>query len=308
MPSTPMKDDRLGDGRILEDHAGQRLLPFGHGARMKSIAAASEMPRITPVSCTGKKPLGITMYKQDGDAQRRLPPPPASPADDSAPISTSCHSAAMVRSNSALCTLGKTHPVRSRGLCRSSRAHIIGVKVNETTAEIRIVMLSVTANSRNSRPTTSPMNSSGISTAISEMVSDRMVNAICCGAFERGLQRRIALLDVPGDVLDHHDRIVHDETRRDRQRHQRQIVEAEPHQVHGAERPDQRQRNGRGGNDGRGQRPQKQKDHHDHQRHREHQFELHVTNRRANGRRAVGQHGHVDGGRQGALQLRQATS
>ena len=44
---------------------------------------------------------------------------------------------------------------------------------------MRIVTLSVTANSRNNRPTTSPMNRSGISTAMSEMVSERMVNAIC---------------------------------------------------------------------------------------------------------------------------------
>ncbi len=28
-----------------------------------TVCGASEMPRITPVSCTGKKPLGITMNK-----------------------------------------------------------------------------------------------------------------------------------------------------------------------------------------------------------------------------------------------------
>ena len=38
---------------------------------------------------------------------------------------------------------------------------------------------SVTANSRNRRPTTSPMKSSGISTATSEKVSEMMVKAIC---------------------------------------------------------------------------------------------------------------------------------
>ena len=37
----------------------------------------------------------------------------------------------------------------------------------------------MTANSRNKRPTMSPMNSSGISTAISETVSDRIVKPIC---------------------------------------------------------------------------------------------------------------------------------
>ena len=40
-------------------------------------------------------------------------------------------------------------------------------------------MASVTANSRNSLPTTSPMNSSGISTAISDTVSEMMVKPIC---------------------------------------------------------------------------------------------------------------------------------
>ena len=59
------------------------------------------------------------------------------------------------------------------------RAHIIGVSVRETTSEIRIETASVMANSWNSRPTTSPMNSSGISTAMSEIVSETSVNPIC---------------------------------------------------------------------------------------------------------------------------------
>ena len=60
----------------------------------------------------------------------------------------------------------------------SQRADIIGTSVSETTAEIRMVMASVTANSRNRRPTTSPMNSSGINTAISDTVSEMMVKPI----------------------------------------------------------------------------------------------------------------------------------
>ena len=66
------------------------------------------------------------------------------------------------------------------GVRRRSFAHIIGVKVSDTTAEIRIATASVIANSRNSRPTTSPMKRSGISTAMSEKVSEMIVNAICC--------------------------------------------------------------------------------------------------------------------------------
>ena len=55
----------------------------------------------------------------------------------------------------------------------------MGVSVRETTAETTMVTASVTANSRNRRPTTSPMNNSGISTAMSDTVSERMVKPIC---------------------------------------------------------------------------------------------------------------------------------
>jgi hypothetical protein len=61
----------------------------------------------------------------------------------------------------------------------SSLAQAIGTRVSDTTAEIRIVTDSVMANSRNKRPTTSPMNNSGISTAISDTVSEMMVKPIC---------------------------------------------------------------------------------------------------------------------------------
>nr|WP_256729851.1 hypothetical protein [Burkholderia pseudomallei] len=66
---------------------------------------------------------------------------------------------------------------------RSSFAHIIGTSVSDTTAEITIVTASVIANSWNSRPTTSPMNSSGISTAISDTVSEMIVKPICLEPF-----------------------------------------------------------------------------------------------------------------------------
>ena len=129
-----------------------------------------------------------------------------------------------------------------RRVLAAACAHIIGVSVSETTAEIRIVTASVTANSRNSRPTTSPMNSSGISTAISETVSEMMVKPICSAPLSAASQRRLALLDVARDVLDHHDRVVDDEAGRDGQRHQRQVVEAVAEQVHHAEGADQRER------------------------------------------------------------------
>ena len=55
----------------------------------------------------------------------------------------------------------------------------MGVRVRETTAEITMVMPRVIANSRNSLPTTSPINRSGMSTATRETDKDRMVKPIC---------------------------------------------------------------------------------------------------------------------------------
>ena len=55
--------------------------------------------------------------------------------------------------------------------------------MSDTIAEITIVTASVIANSWNSRPTTSPMNSSGISTAISDTVSEMIVKPICFEPF-----------------------------------------------------------------------------------------------------------------------------
>ena len=55
----------------------------------------------------------------------------------------------------------------------------MGVSVSETTAETTTAVLSTTANSRNSRPTTPVMNSSGMNTATRLTVSETMVKPIC---------------------------------------------------------------------------------------------------------------------------------
>ena len=136
---------------------------------------------------------------------------------------------------------------------------------------------SVMANSRNSRPTTSPMNSSGISTAISEMVSEMMVKPICSEPLSAASSGGSPCLDVARDVLDHHDRVVDDEARGDGQRHQRQVVEAEAQEVHGAERADQRQRHRQARDEGRPRAAQEDEDHQHHQHHGERQLELDIV-------------------------------
>ena len=55
------------------------------------------------------------------------------------------------------------------------------------------------------------------------------------GAFERGLERSLALFDVARDVFDHDDRVVHDKTRRNREGHESEVVQAESQQIHGPE-------------------------------------------------------------------------
>ena len=59
----------------------------------------------------------------------------------------------------------------------------IGVSVSDTTSETKIVIASVTANSRNSRPMMPPISSSGISTATSEMLIETMVKPISPAPF-----------------------------------------------------------------------------------------------------------------------------
>ena len=68
---TPAVERRIGavdadeggqavDIRVFQDRVGQRLLPSAMAAK-EIDCGASEMPWMRPVSCTGKKPLGMTI-------------------------------------------------------------------------------------------------------------------------------------------------------------------------------------------------------------------------------------------------------
>ncbi len=65
----------------------------------------------------------------------------------------------------------------SRCECRT-RAHSIGVSVSETKPDTMIATATVTANSRNTRPTMPPISSTGMNTAMSENVIEMMVKPI----------------------------------------------------------------------------------------------------------------------------------
>ena len=66
-------------------------------------------------------------------------------------------------------------------LCASgdrNRDDIIGVRVSDTMADTTMVIETQMANSRNSRPTMPPISSSGMNTAISEILIETMVKPI----------------------------------------------------------------------------------------------------------------------------------
>ena len=114
--------------------------------------------------------------------------------------------------------------------------------------ETRIATATVTANSRSNRPTMPLINKQRDEHGDQRQADRDDREADLAGSLERRVERRQAVLDVADDVLQHDDRIVHHEADGDRQRHQRQIVEAVIEQIHHRERPGQRQRHG----DGRG--------------------------------------------------------
>ena len=80
-------------------------------------------------------------------------------------------------------TAARPGTVISSPTCLSSREHIIGVSVSETIAEVTTAIVSVSANSRNMRPTSPDMNNSGMNTAISDTVSEITVKPISLAPF-----------------------------------------------------------------------------------------------------------------------------
>ena len=70
-----------------------------------------------------------------------------------------------------------SRPCEWPGGCRK-RLHAIGVSVSDTKPDTSTATPMVTANSCSRRPTTPPMNSTGMKTAASESVIDMMVKPI----------------------------------------------------------------------------------------------------------------------------------
>ena len=164
------------DGRILQNGLGQRLLPGRHG-REGNVLRRVGNPHDHARVLHGEESLRrdhVEVHgpdeRADGDQQCQE----LVPQDDRQGLSVKGDD----RFEHVFRRAIEPALLVDSGLCLSSRAAIIGVSVSETTAEKRIVTLNVTANSRNNRPTMSPMNNSGINTAISEILSEIIVKPI----------------------------------------------------------------------------------------------------------------------------------
>ena len=116
------------------------------------------------------------------------------------------------------------------------------MSVTDTTPEIRIAVVIVTANSRNSRPRMPLMNRIGMNTAASDTVIVTIVKPISFEPLSAASSGASPVLHVPDDVLEHHDRVVDDEADREDERHHRQVVEAEAEHCHHGERAENRER------------------------------------------------------------------
>ena len=142
-----------------------------------------------------------------------------------------------------------------------------------------MAMLNVTANSRNSRPTMPPISRMGMKTEINEVLIDSTVGPISLEPFRAACKRRIPGLQIPRDIFDHNNGVVDDEPRHDRQRHQGEIVDAVPEQIHDSKRADERKRHRNARNHRRPDVAQEQENNHDDQRDGEHQRELNILDR-----------------------------
>ena len=124
-------------------------------------------------------------------------------------------------------------------------------------------------------------------------------------AADRRLDARHALLEIARDVLEHDNGVVDDEAGRNRQRHQRQVVEAEAEQIHHPERADDRGRH-RDARDRRRPHAAQEREHHqDHQHDGDDQRLLGVVQRLPDRLRPVDGHRQIDIARQRRDQARQ---
>ena len=228
--------DRVRDGRIFSHDGAHTLLSFGRAQGTRTSSGAAVLPKSTPVSCCGNSPCGRERHEEDRDEDREREREERGLASREHAIEAAAVGGAeAVEEERSTAREIFPGPRVSRG-SRRSRAHIAGVTVSETAAEIEIAAPSVSAISRNRRPTMPPMKRIG-SKHGEQRERDRYDReADLLASFERRVDRSRPFLEQSHDVLGDHDRVVDDEARRDGERHQREHVQAEVEEVHRRER------------------------------------------------------------------------
>ena len=120
------------------------------------------------------------------------------------------------------------------------------------------------------------------------------------------LHGRYALFAIACDIFQHDDRVVYHKPRRNRERHERQIVKAITQHVHDTERRDQRHGNGHGRNQGGPHIAEKREHHENHEGDGNGESPFDIMQRRANDGRPIHHDGQGHTPRKGRFQLRQA--
>src|SRR6185437_3415521 len=125
------------------------------------------------------------------------------------------------------------------------------------------------------------------------------------GAAEGGLDRAHAHFHVTGDVLQHHNGVIHHETGGDGQSHEREVIEAVAQQVHHREGTHQGERHGHTGNDRGARAAQKREHHQNDEDDGDEQGQFNVVHRGPNGGGAIERDIQVNGSRDRRLKLGQ---
>ena len=147
-PSTPMNEATLCTAGSCRMRAASARWCSAIAANDVDCAA-SVMPWSWPVSCSGKKPLGTSRYSAAVSASVSAKTTKRCDAVVEHPIEQPAVGGDRAVEGAAD---GVRHGRPSSRSGRSKRAHIIGVSVSDTKAEIRIATASVIANSWNSAP------------------------------------------------------------------------------------------------------------------------------------------------------------
>src|SRR4029077_20034239 len=115
----------------------------------------------------------------------------------------------------------------------------------------------------------------------------------------------LALLNEAHDVFDYDNGVIDNKTSRNRQRHEREVVEAVTAQPHHAAGARERERHRNTGDERRPKPAQEQKHHHHDERHRDEERYLNVADGGANRYRSIAHYVEMHTRRQPGPQLRQ---